>query len=127
MTENWKPIKGYEGLYQVSDQGNIYNIKLQRPQKPHRDMFGYLKTSLSDHNLAQKMFIVHRIVAITFIENTQNKKQVHHIDGNKENNNVNNLMWVNPAEHGKLMSDESKEKSRNTRKKHKQHALESLH
>ena len=126
MTENWKPIKGYEGLYRVSDQGNIYNIKLQRPQKPHRDMFGYLKTSLSNYDLKQKIFIVHRVVAIAFIDNPENKKQVHHIDGNKENNHARNLMWVNPDEHGKPASEESKQRRKSTLNKNKQ-AQETLH
>jgi len=57
----------------------------------HRD--GYLKLSLSEQN-RKKMYFVHRLVALTFIPNPDNLPQVNHIDGNKSNNVVSNLEWV---------------------------------
>ena len=62
----------------------------------------------------QKKVRVHRLVAIAFIPNPQNKSQVHHIDENPSNNNVHNLMWVTPKEHGSLRSEESKRKFKET-------------
>ena len=58
---------------------------------------GYLQIGLTK-NRKHKTWPIHRIVAITFIENNENKREVNHIDGNKYNNSVNNLEWVTPSE-----------------------------
>jgi len=96
MEENWKDIKGYEGLYQVSDHGRVKSFKRlgtpERIRKPFPDRYGYLKLNLFK-NYKASCRKPHRLVAETFIPNPENKETVNHIDGNKENNHVSNLEW----------------------------------
>lgn len=105
--EIWKPIKGYEGLYEVSNLGNVksldrirvyYNAKLKgKLLKQNETKKGYLCVRLYNNGIS-KSFPVHRLVALTFIENIENKDQVDHIDGNCKNNTVNNLRWATAKE-----------------------------
>lgn len=90
MTETWKDIKGYEGLYQVSNCGNVFGKR--KEIKQFKDKGGYLKVTLTDGNKL-KSFGVHRLVAQAFIPNPDNLPQVNHKDENKENNCVDNLEW----------------------------------
>lgn len=94
--EEWKDIKGYEGLYQVSNYGRVYSVPRNGTKGGIRtltDMNGYLRLPLKKHG---KEFNagVHRLVAEAFIPNPSNKPSVNHIDGNKHNNHVNNLEWA---------------------------------
>lgn len=105
----WKPVKGYEGLYEVSNDGRIKALKKRVDRgKCHReweehflkqaaDMNGYLRTSLA-MNGKNTTIKVHRLVAETFIPNPENKPEVNHIDGNKQNNDVSNLEWCTRSE-----------------------------
>jgi hypothetical protein len=89
--EIWKDVKGYEGLYQVSNLGRIKSIIRKGKilsNKSHR----YISVIFYKNKL-RKNIRVHRLVAGAFIPNPENKPQVNHIDGNKKNNNVNNLEW----------------------------------
>ena len=91
MQEIWKDIKGYEGLYQVSNFGRIANKKYKiKTNELYKN--GYLYVDLYKYNKRKRM-LVHRLVAKAFISNPNNLPQVNHIDGNKENNNVENLEW----------------------------------
>jgi len=104
--EIWKDIKGYEGLYQVSNMGRVkslertvidnigrrQNIK-ERILKPKKEPNGYLRVTLSNNSVKNKKFFVHRLVCEAFHENTENKPCVNHIDENKANNTVSNLEW----------------------------------
>lgn len=96
--EIWKDIKNYEGLYQVSNLGNVRSIPRQGAHKtlhilkPGRTRKNYLQVSLTKNSI-QKPFRVHRLVAIAFIPNPNSYPQVNHIDGNKQNNCVENLEW----------------------------------
>ena len=94
MTEEeiWCPIKGYEGLYEVSDQGRVRSLKSgkERILKPQRNTCGYLKFCLYK-NGEHKMYLVHRLVAQTFIPNPNNLPEVNHKDEDKTNNKVSNL------------------------------------
>ena len=92
--EVWKDISGYEGHYQVSDQGRVKSLKQgkERILKPINDVNGYLRVNLWK-NGDKKNYLIHRLVAMTFIPNPQNFTQINHIDEDKSNNNVNNLEW----------------------------------
>lgn len=84
--------------YAVSDNGEIKNIKKNKIIKQYNRPDGYLQVTLWENNKGHSIK-VHRIVAQYFIEKSDaNKTYVNHIDGNKKNNNVNNLEWVTPSE-----------------------------
>lgn len=91
MYEIFKPIKGYEDLYEVSDLGNVRNKASGKLLKPFRDRGGYLRVDLC--NGIRKSKLIHRLVAQVFLPNPLNLPQVNHIDENKSNNNVDNLEW----------------------------------
>lgn len=89
--EEWKDIKGYEGFYKISSLGKImnktYKIKTNNLRKD-----GYMYLDLYKHGKRKRM-LIHRLVAEAFVKNPNNYEQVHHIDGNKQNNNAENLEW----------------------------------
>ena len=93
--EQWKPIKGYEELYEVSNLGRVKSlprngtIKEEKILKQYVDRYGYLYVGL--RNKKVKKCKVHRLVAEAFIFNPNNLPQVNHKDENKQNNCVNNL------------------------------------
>ena len=104
--EIWKDVKGFENLYQISNYGRLKSIGKNNHSKnnnktiirktfPNRK--GYLSCIIYNNNKKHNMRI-HRLVAKTFIENPLNKEQVNHIDGNKQNNCVNNLEWCTNSE-----------------------------
>ncbi len=92
--EEWKPIKGYEDRYAISNLGRIKVLKPRYRDKvilrTFSDGFGYLHCDLSN---PRKTVKVHRLVAEAFIPNPDNKPTVNHIDGDKTNNRVDNLEW----------------------------------
>ena len=93
--EEWKTITDYEN-YEISSLGNVRNSNTGRVLK-QMCKGGYLFTGLSK-NSNGKTTSVHRLVALAFIDNPENKPFVNHIDGNKTNNNTNNLEWLTCSE-----------------------------
>lgn len=108
--EIWKDIKNYEGLYQVSNLGNVRSLDRIRKQFNHNGIAtvkykgrilkkqlqkrtGYRTVTLYDNNRNGKIKSIHRLVAETFLDNPNDYPVINHKDGNKLNNNVNNLEW----------------------------------
>lgn len=108
--EVWKPVKGYEGFYEVSNFGNVRSLDRYVEQKQHSGtMFKRLykgkllkprKTNSGYFlvTLKSKQVLVHRLVATAFIPNPDNKPCVNHIDSCRTNNHANNLEWVTQSE-----------------------------
>lgn len=99
--EVWKPVVGFEGVYCVSNFGNIKGVvrsgSTGKPLHPQMNHNGYMMVHLYNHP-KHKVTTVHRIVATAFIPNPENKRTVNHIDGNKKNNRVDNLEWATHGE-----------------------------
>ena len=90
--EIWKDIPGYENLYKASTLGKIYSVRSKKclAISPKTT---YARVLLSN-NGKTKCYAVHRLIAMTFIPNPLNLKQVHHLDHNHYNNRVDNLAWI---------------------------------
>ena len=85
------------GTYFINNKGQIKNKK-NYFLKLTTDKYGYLRINLRKKDRKTKVFLVHRLVAICFIENPLNKPQINHIDSNRKNNNVENLEWCTNSE-----------------------------
>lgn len=95
--EIWKDIVGYEGKYQVSNLGNVKSLNYHRSGreqilKPRTDGCGYQQIVLYKSG-NHKTYGIHRLVAIAFLENSENLPEVNHKDEDKTNNAVTNLEW----------------------------------
>lgn len=93
----WKPLKNYEGLYEISNTGKIKSLYKNRILKDSLTKYGYYQVQLFK-NKQYKQYLVHRLVAENFIENPENKPQINHINALKTDNRVTNLEWVTSAE-----------------------------
>ena len=91
MTEEFKIVDGYN--YSVSNLGRVINDKTWRILKGNKDSSGYLEVGLYK-NKKPKMFKIHRLVGIYFIENINNYKEIDHINRNSLDNRVENLRWA---------------------------------
>lgn len=113
MKETWKPVVGYEGIYEVSSFGRVktvdhfvdykqsgkYKTKMHVKEKIRKlqNIKGYLTVQLLSKG-SSRTALVHRLVANAFIHNPLNKPDVNHIDNNTSNNNVTNLEWCTEKE-----------------------------
>jgi len=137
MQEIWKDVFNYEGYYQISNFGNVKSLtrtykdslcrtinKKGRPQKKYIRR-NYWSVWLNKNNQS-KSFSIHRLVAIHFVYNYENKEYVNHIDGNKFNNYYLNLEWCTAKENtshaieNKLIVFNSGEKARGVKLKEDQ-------
>jgi hypothetical protein len=95
--EEWKSIKGYEGLYEVSNLGEVRNSKTLHIKKLCRTYRGYYEAHLyKNHHRCH--YLIHRLVATAFIYTDDSTLEVHHKDSIKEHNYVDNLEWVTRQE-----------------------------
>ena len=92
--EIWKVIDDFPS-YEVSDQGRIRNKKNGHILSPVPDKGGYLRIHLGKDTVTKR---IHRLVAIAFIPNVENKSQVNHINGDKMDNRASNLEWCSALE-----------------------------
>lgn len=116
MREEWRDIKGYEGLYQVSSIGRVKHLAIvktkgtgnyarnERLCKIRTMKNGYLIVDLYKNN-HRKTLLVHRIVAMAFIHNPNNYPCVNHIDSNRGNCNAENLEWCTVSYNHKYSYD----------------------
>ncbi len=86
-------IQYYNTNYEISPFGEVRNMKTKKMLTPDKHMKGYLRV-----NISGKWKFIHRLVGELFVPNPDNKPQTHHIDGNKTNNNKENLQWVTDKE-----------------------------
>ena len=104
MEEIWKPVKGYEDCYEVSNTGKIKSIKTnkevfkRRISKGVGNKDGYIKCLLFKRGIQTKQYYLHKLIAEAFIPNPENKPQVDHLNGNSLDNNILNLRWVTQKE-----------------------------
>lgn len=104
--EIWKPVKGFESYYEVSNKGKVRTVeryieltthkylKKQKILTQFEDGRGYMHVKLYDGKGKSKSLTVHRIVGLTFLDNLNNLSEINHIDYNKLNNCVSNLEWM---------------------------------
>ena len=119
MKEIWKTVKGYEDYYMISNKGRIRTVARFIYYRKGSDVATWraskiMKLKISKHGYAhimlkagnnRKDYSIHRLVAQAFIDNPDNLPTIDHIDGNKLNNNVNNLEWVSYKENNQRAYD----------------------
>lgn len=101
--EVFKDIKGYPN-YQISNYGRVWNKKKQKYIPFYITNSGYCQVHMYAINGKRKNELIHRLVALTFIENPNNLPEVNHKDKNKMNNTVENLEWCNRSYNCRHMS-----------------------
>jgi hypothetical protein len=98
LVEQWKDIQGYEGIYKISDFGNIKSFKFNKELNIiGSNCNGYRKVCLSKDGVINK-FLIHRLVGFAFIPNPENKPNINHKNGIRNDNRVGNLEWCTQKE-----------------------------
>lgn len=94
IEEIWKPIKGFEGAYEVSTLGRVKSLK----RKEAKILCACCRNGYLSVHLEDKYYAIHRLVGLAFVPNPENKPEIDHIDGNRSNNEVGNLRWCTHRE-----------------------------
>ena len=131
MLELWKPVQRYEGLYEVSNMGNVRSLDRTVPHKrlgeqkrrgkmlsPRLDSYGYPQVILSRNGCVQ-LFCVHRLVGEAFLSNPEDKPCINHLNGIKADNRAENLEFCTYSENLQHAYDTGL-RSRRRRVKHRE-------
>lgn len=94
IIEEWKDINGYEERYQISNTGKVMNKQNGNILSPCNNGNSYMSVQLG----RGKRFYIHRLVGQHFLSNTNDYKEMNHINGNRQDNNINNLEWCTRQE-----------------------------
>ena len=122
LNEIWRDIKHYEGKYMISNYGRVKSLISNKYISVHINNYGYLFVKLYAKNGKRRQEYIHRLVAMTFLENPDNLPEVNHKDEDRQNNYVDNLEWCtheynqNYGNHNKRISDSSKGLKRHNKK-----------
>lgn len=106
MQEIWKDIKDFEGMYQVSNLGRVRSVdRLDSNGRLHKGAIRAIRDNRDGYKIVElckdnkvKSYRVHRLVATAFIDNPDDKPEVHHVDSDRGNNKLDNLRWVTHKE-----------------------------
>ena len=108
MEQQFEFIKGYENLYMINRNGEIKSCGKGIIMKPQETEDGYLWVKLSKYENGEKIrqkYRIHRLLALQYLENPDNKPEIDHIDRNKKNNSLDNLRWVSKVENRRNRED----------------------
>jgi hypothetical protein len=111
IVETWKDIKSYEGFYQASNLGRIKSVRSEKIMSVKKHSRDYPQINFHVNGV-RKLLYVHRIIAETFLENSEKLKTVDHIDENKKNNSAINLKWCSQNENMIIFHSRRLEKKR---------------
>ena len=137
MSREWRPVKGYEGFYEVANDGTVRSL----PRDTERaggaivhyegrvlthtfDTRGYHGVTLCKEH-KQRRVRVHRLVAEAFVDNPDGKPHVNHLDENKDNNHASNLEWCTPAENDAWGTRNERCKKNRDKQKHRESIVNS--
>jgi DNA-binding transcriptional regulator YiaG len=101
--ERLYPIKGFD-KYMITKTGKVYSCYSKIFMKPHQNKDGYLKVIINNNNNKKVNKTIHRLLMENFVPNPENKKEVNHLDGNKQNNSLDNLEWLTRKENAQHAS-----------------------
>jgi|TARA_R110000787_G_C13244571_1_gene428651 hypothetical protein len=106
--EQLKVIENYE-TYKISSFGYVLDLRTGKKVKTHYNHNGYEMVNLRNPS-GQKLYAIHRLVGLNFIEKVDNKNEIDHIDRNRKNNNITNLRWCDDYEQAHNKNGKNKEK-----------------